>query len=448
MVIGLCLVAGATAWSFAAGQVDSQETTSAVRSSDTWPQFRGPRGDGHSSATELPLTWSENENVVWKTAVPGRGWSSPVLLGDQIWMTTALETLATPEEKKRTLAGNQYEATLALATSVSLRAICVDRRTGKLLHNVELLQSSAPEPIHKFNSYATPTAILEPGRVYCDFGTYGTAGVNSATGELLWRRRLPIEHQVGAGSSPLLVDDLLVLIRDGCDVQYVTALNKRTGETSWKTDRPTIDLDDEFRKGFSTPFLAEHNGRRQMIVPGAQWVVSYEPATGRPIWQANYVKGYSNIARPVFGHGLVYVCTNGPGQQLWAIRVDGLGDITDTHVVWKVKKQMPQKASPLLVGNEIYVVTNNGIVTCLDALTGKKHWSHRIGGNHAASPVHADGRIYVFSEEGKTSVFRPGKQPEPVAENHIQGRLLASPAVAGKAIFLRSDTHLYRIENR
>ena len=298
------------------------------------------------------------------------------------------------------------------------------------------------------NSYATPTPIVEPGRVYCDFGTYNTVCTNSDTGEILWKRRLPVEHQVGPGSSPVLFDDLLVLVRDGCDVQYVIALDKRTGKTIWKTDRPTIDLDNEFKKAFSTPLLVEHNGHRQMIVPGAKWVVSYDPATGKPIWRVNYVKGYSNIVRPVFGHGIVYVCTNGPGRQLWAIRVDGLGDITDTHVVWKVKRQMPNKASPLLVGNQIYAVTDNGIVTCLDALTGQILWTHRIGGNYAASPVYADGHIYVFSEEGKTSVFRPGKQHVALAENHIQGLLVASPAVAGKAIFLRTNTHLYRIEKR
>ena len=363
-------------------------------------------------------------------------------------MTTALETLATPEERKRRLAGNQYEATLELATSVSLRAICIHRQTGKLLHNVELSHVDAPEPIHTLNSYATPTPIVEPGRLYCDFGTYGTVCMNSATGAVLWNRRLPVEHQVGAASSPILCDNLLVLVRDGCDVQYVTALDKRTGETIWKTDRPPIDLDNEFKKAFSTPLLVEHIGRRQMIVPGAKWVVSYDPATGKPIWRVNYVKGYSNIVRPVFGHGMVYVCTNGPGRQLWAIRVDGLGDITDTHVIWKARRQIPNRVSPLLVGNEIYAVTDNGIVTCFDALTGQTRWSQRIGGNYAASPLHADGHIYVFSEEGKTSVFRSGKQPEMLAENHIQGRLVASPAVAGEAIFLRTDTHLYRIEKR
>ena len=303
-----------------------------------WPQFRGPDGNGHSRATGLPLRWSETENIAWKTAVPGRGWSSPVVLGNQIWMTTSVETLATPEEKKQILAGNKYEQNLAIAKTVSLWAVCVDRRTGKRLHNIELFRAEKPEAIHKFNSYATPTPVVEPGRLYCDFGTYGTACIDTAAGRILWKRRLPIEHQVGPGSSPVLHEGLLILVRDGADLQYVTALDKRIGRTVWKTDRPPIDLIDEFKKGFSTPAIIDVGGRWQLIVPGAKWVVSYDPATGVAIWSVNYVKGYSNIPRPIFGHGLVYVSTSGPGQQMWAVRLDGRGDVTETHVAWKLRK--------------------------------------------------------------------------------------------------------------
>jgi len=416
--------------------------------SEDWPQFRGPRGDGRSQAVGLPLVWSETQNVAWKTAVPGRGWSSPVVWGEHLWVTTALETLATPEEKKKILAGNKYEKTLAIAKTVSLWAVCVHRETGKLLHNVRLFQVDEPQAIHKLNSYATPTPVVEPGRVYCDFGTYGTACLDSATGEILWTRRLSVDHQVGPASSPVLYNNLLVVVRDGCDAQYVTALDKRTGKTVWQTDRPAIDLDDEFKKAFSTPLLIEEADRRQLVVPGAKWVVAYDPATGAPVWRVDDVKGYSNIPRPVFGHSLVDVRTDGPGRQLWAIRIDGRGDVTETHVVWKSKKQMPKRTSPLLVGDEIYVVSDNGVVTCLDALTGRSRWVRRIGGNYFASPVYADGRIYFCSEEGKTVVLRPGGKAEKLAENRIDGRLVASPAIAGKAIFLRTDTHLYRIEKR
>jgi outer membrane protein assembly factor BamB len=413
---------------------------------DEWPQFRGPRGDGRSAAVDLPLTWSETENIVWKKAVPGRGWSSPVVVGEYVWLTTALETAATDEEETQRLAGNKYQDTLAVVAAVSLRVLGFHRETGELLHNVELFRIEKPDAIHKLNTYATPTPVAEPGRVYCDFGTFGTACLDSSTGKIIWTCRLPVDHQVGPVSSPILCDDLLVLARDGCDAQYVAALNKQTGETVWKTDRPPIDLNDEFKKAFCSPLLLEADGHCQIVVPGASWVVSYELRTGKPLWQVDYGKAYSNVPTPVFGHGLAYVCTNTPGFQLWAIRVDGRGDVTDTHVAWKTTKQVPKKASPLLAGDEIYTVSDIGVATCLDGRTGANLWTQRIAGNYSASPVYADGRIYFFSEEGKTVVYRSDRTPERLAENHVQGRVVASPAVVGRAIFLRTDTHMYRIE--
>ena len=419
---------------------------SAAVASDDWPQFRGPGGQGHSTAAGLPLTWSETENVAWKVAVPGRGWSSPVVLGNQVWMTTAIETAATPEERKRRLAGDKFEQVLEVAASVVLRAVCVDRTTGELVHDVELFRVDEPEPIHHLNSFASPTPVVAPGRLYCDFGTFGTACLDSATGAILWKRRLPVEHQVGPASSPILCDDLLVLVRDGCDVQYVAGLDKETGRTVWKTDRPPFDLTDEFKKASSTPLVIEAGGRRQMIVPGAQWVVSYDPATGESLWRVDYGKGYSNIPRPVFGHGLAYVCTDGPGLQIWAIRVDGRGDVTETHVAWVVKKHCPKRTSPLLVGDALYVVSDNGVAACFDARSGQSHWQRRIAGDYFASPVYADRRIHFFSDKGKTTVLAPGKEPVILAENYLEGRIVASPAFVGRTIFLRTDTHLYRIE--
>jgi outer membrane protein assembly factor BamB len=416
--------------------------------SDDWPQFRGPSGQGLATASGLPLTWSETENVAWKVPVPGRGWSSPVVLGDQVWMTTAIETASTAEESRQKLSGLKHNEVLAIANRVSLRAICLDRTTGKLLRDVELFRVDRPEAIHQQNSYASPTPFMEPGRVWCEFGTYGTACLDAATGEILWRRRLPLEHECGPASSPVLYKDLLVLVRDGCDQQYIIALDKHTGATAWKTDRPPIQCADEFKKTFSSPLVVQTSAGEQMIVPGAQWVVSYEPATGKPIWQVEYGRGYSNISRPVFGHGMVYVITDFPGQQLWAIRADGRGNVTESHVAWKETRQVAKRSSPLLVGDELYFVSDGGVAACLDARTGKTHWRERISGNYAASPVYADGRIHFFSQEGKTTVFRPGIAPAKLAENHLDGRIVASPAFVGKAIFLRTELHLYRIEKQ
>ena len=414
---------------------------------DDWPQFRGPGGQGHSSAAGLPLRWSETENLAWKVPISGRGFSSPVVLGSQVWMTTALEKAASAEEANKRLEGNRIADRLEVDHSVTLQAVCFSRHTGKLLAEILLFHVEHPDPIQAVNSYASPTPVIEPERLYCDFGTNGTACLDTATGDILWKRRLPLDHQVGPGSSPFLYGDLLVLVRDGCHVQYVTALDKQTGNTVWRTDRPPIDATyPPYRKAFSTPLVIGASGRRQMIVPGAQWVVSYDPATGREIWRANYGSGFSNAPRPVFGHGMVYICTGFASQQLWAIRVDGRGDVTETHVVWKSKRQIPKRSSPLLVGDQLYLISDTGVATCFDARTGETHWCERISGNYSASPTYVDGRIYFFSEEGKATVLRPGPQLTKLAENHLDGRVTASPAVAGRALLLRSDTHLYRIE--
>ena len=435
--------------------------------SDDWPQFRGPGGQGHSRAAGLPLRWSEAENLTWKVAVGGSGWSSPVVLQNQIWITTAVETAATPQQRKQRLAADAAKRAAvpelfggesksefgdwiwSVATSVSLRAVCLQRETGGLLHNVELFHVDQPQAIHSLNSYASPTPVAEPGRVYCDFGAFGTGCLDSATGRILWKRSLVVDHQVGPGSSPILYKDLLILVRDGYDQQYVAALDKQTGKTVWKTDRPLIDTNDgSLKKAFSTALVVETDGLKQLVVPGARWVVAYEPATGKPIWRAHYDRGYSTVPRPVFGHGMVYICTGYNVPQLWAIRAGGHGDVTDTHVVWKAKRQIPKKSSPLLVDGQLYVVSDSGVSTCFDARTGEVHWRKRIRGNYSASPVYADRRIYFFSQEGKATVLRPGTQFVKLAENHVRGRLMAFPAVAGKAIFLRTDTRLYRIEKR
>ena len=424
--------------------------TSTATASDDWPQFRGPDGQGHSEATGVPLNWSDTENVVWKTPIEGCGWSSPVVLGKQVWMTTALPTLATPAEAERQLASLPYPVpSPEVARSITLKAVCVECDTGRLLRSLTLFQFDELLQICSANSYASPTPVAEPGRLYCDFGRMGTACLDTASGDVLWKRRLPVAHQVGPGSSAILHGEKLVLVRDGCDVQYVTALDKKTGETIWKTDRPPIDTDfPYYKKAFSTPLVIEAAGRKQMIVPGAHWLVSYDPDSGEPIWQANTGTGFSNASRPVFGHGMVYVCTGFGQSLLQAVRVDGQGDVSDTHIAWTGKKQVPKKSSPILVGDELYMISDKGIATCLDGRTGETHWSERILSGCSASPVFADGRIYYFGEDGSTVVMQPGKQPKTLAENEVEGRIMASAAITNGAIFLRTDTHLYRIQGK
>ncbi len=421
---------------------------SSTAASADWPQFRGPDGQGRSTATGLPLTWSETKNVTWKVPIEGRGWSSPVVLGNEIWMTTALETLATAEEAERKLAALPFPAPNSdVSRGVVLKAVCVDRKTGRLLQSITLLEFTELLQICAVNSFASPTPVIEPGRLYCDFGTMGTVCLDTGSGKILWKRRLPVEHQVGPGSSPVLHGNLLVLVRDGCDIQYVAALDKNSGETVWKTDRPPIDTDyTPYKKSFSTPLVVGKAGEQQMIVPGSKWIVSYAPDSGRPIWQVDTGESFSNSSRPAFGHGMAFVCTAYGGSYLLAIRTDGRGDVTDTHVKWTGKKQVPKRSSPLLVGDELYIVSDKGVATCLDARTGKVHWAERILGNCSASPVYADGRIYFFGEDGRTAVVRPQKQFALLGQSEIEGPVMASVAIADGAFLLRTGTHLYRIE--
>ena len=405
-----------------------------------WPEFRGPRGDGHAAATAdakprgLPLRWSETENVRWKTAIPHRGWSTPAVLGGQVWLTTA------------TRGGHDFFV------------ICVDAATGQIRLNKKLFHADDPEPLsNNVNCYASPSPALEPGRAYIHFGSYGTACLDAATGEVLWERRdLRCRHYRGPGSSPILFEGLLVLSFDGVDVQYTVALDKASGRTVWKAARSTVwkDLDangqpkreGDFRKAFSTPLVIDAGGKPQMISLGAKAAFSYDPRTGRELWKIHHA-GHSSSVRPVFGNGLAFVTTGLGRTELWAVRVDGKGDVTDTHVAWKTRRDVPRTPSPLLVDGLFYMVSDGGIATCLEAATGKPIWRERLGGSYIASPIYADGRLYFLSVQGKATVLKAGRTYEVLATSRLGSGFMASPAVSGKALFLRTKTHLYRIES-
>jgi outer membrane protein assembly factor BamB len=394
-----------------------------ARGGEDWPQFRGPDGQGHSDSTGVPLAWSETDHVVWKAEIPGQGWSSPVVLGTQVWMTTASEN------------------------GCSLRAICVDRASGRLVHDGEVFHRDHPIEKHATNSYASPTPILDGPRVYVHFGTMGTACLDTKSGQIAWQtQELQWDHQVGPGGSPALFEDLLLFNCDGTDVQYAAALNKHTGAVAWKTNRSgVIDKDPDRKKAFATPLLISNGQRKLAIMTAAEWVYAYDPRTGQEIWNVKH-PGFSVAPRPVFGHGLVYVCTGYMLPELFAIRPDGAGDLSESNVAWKTNKGVPAKPSPLLVGGELYLLSDAGVVTCYDAKTGKQHWRQRLGGDFSASPIAVDGRIYCCAEDGRTIVFAPETKYRELAVNQLSGRFMASPAVAGRSLFLRTDTHLYRIE--
>lgn len=379
-----------------------------------WPEFRGPTGQGRTEERGLPLHWSETQNVRWKVAIPGRGWSSPAIRGTRIWLTTATE------EGK------------------SLRVVCVDRDSGALLLNIEVFRLKSTGPLHAKNSLASPTPVLEGDRVYVHFGANGTACLTQS-GELIWKTRLEYDNgQHGAGGSPVLYDDLLIVSCDGQEMQYVVALEKATGKVRWRKYR-------QGAQAYTTPLIVRLPTGDQLISPGAFRAFAYEPRTGKELWSVGYGDGFSNVPRPIFGHGLVYICTGFHQPALLAIRPDGRGDVTKSHVVWSLKRGVSLTPSPLLVGDELYLVSDNGIASCLDAKTGAVHWQTRLGGNYSASPLYADERIYFLSEEGQAVVIAPGKEFKALATNQLDGQTLASFAVSSGSFFIRSQTHLYRI---
>lgn len=429
--------------------------TSAVgssRAADEWPQFRGPQSNGHADSATLPLSWSETENVSWKTAIPGTGHSSPVISGDQIWVTSAVEVKLSEAEEKARLAAIKNSRGLEIAGSISLRAICVSRKTGKLLHDIELVKVDEPEPIHSLNSYASPTPILEAGRLYCHFGTYGTVAVDTKSGKIIWTNaEHHVDHQNGPGASPALWRNNLIINFDGIDTQYVAAIDKRDGKTLWQTKRSgKMNEKLEFQKAYCTSAIIEDDEHgSQVISPGADWVYSYDPASGKELWKASYgTLGFSTVPLPVFGKGLVFVSTSFIRPRLLAVRYDGTEAKDGSLVEWQMDGQLPQKPSMLLIDDELYFVTDKGIGMCLDARTGAENWKERIEGNYSASPLFANGRIYLFSQDGKTVVINASKEFEKVAESTLDGGFMSSPAVAGDALFVRTDTHLYRIEEK
>jgi len=391
-----------------------------------WPQFRGPRGAGHAAAADLPIRWSETENVRWKTPIHGKGWSSPVIWGNQIWLTTA-----TPE-------GHE------------MFAVCVDSASGKIVHDLKVFEVAMPAFCHPFNSYASPTPVIEAGRVYVHFGCYGTACLDTATGKVLWTRQdLPCDHFRGPGSSPILYEDLLIVAFDGYDQQYVVALDKATGKTVWKKDR---DIDygttnGDLKKAYATAAVVEVHGKAQVICPSAGATIAYEPRTGQEIWRVQH-GGMNVAAPPQTWNGKVILCTGDGGLRLLAMRPDGLGNVTATHIDWTYKKTVvPSRCSPLVIGDLLYLVgEKEGVVSCLEAKTGQQVWQHRLSDKFSTAPLYAGGHIYFCSEEGAIYVMTPGRTGKVAAVNKLEDGFMASPAVADGALFLRTKTHLYRIQ--
>ena len=397
-----------------------------IEANEQWSQFRGHYGNGIIKSTSAPINWSENTNIDWSTPIHDRGWSSPVIWNDQIWMTTATKD------------GNK------------MYAICVNKLSGKIEHDIHVFDVKSPQAITNENTYASPTPVVEEGRVYVHFGTYGTACISTKDGQILWKRRdLNCDHEIGAGpaSSPFIYNNFLIFNVDGRDVQYVIALNKETGETAWKTNR-SVDFSDvqvNQRKAYGTPFIIPRGNTNQMVSIGAKGVYSYDPENGKELWKAEH-RGWSIAPRPVYGEGLVFTMIDRDRPEMWAINPNGSGDITETHIEWKETKRMPPRASPIIIKGLLFVVDRNGYISCIEAKTGKSIWQKRMKGRFSASPILANNLIYFFNEDTVCTIIKPTRELEIVAENKLsEDKLMATPAFDENSIYIRTEKKLTRI---
>ena len=397
---------------------------SGLQAADSWPQFRGPAGTGIAQKADPVVKWNGTERIKWELGIRGKGWSSPVIWGDQLWVTTA------------SVDGKQ------------MWAICVNRQTGKKIHDILVFENERPRFCHPTNSYASCTPVIEEGRVYLHFGSYGTACVDTGTGKVLWTRRdLPCNHWRAPGSSPILAGNSLVVAYDGYDLQYVVAFDKQSGKTLWKQDR-NIDYgtdNGDRKKAYSTARFIEHGGRKQVVSPSATDTVSYDPQSGKELWRVHH-GGMNAAPVPQFGHGLVYIVGGSGPFSMVAVRPDGSGDITETHVEWNLGKSVPNRPSPLLIDDHLFMVNDAGIVTCLEAKTAQTVWQKRIKGEYRASPIYAAGRIYFSSMKGDVTVIAAGSEFKLLGESKLGPGFQASPAAVGKSLYLRSLTSLYCLE--
>lgn len=404
-----------------------------------WPTKTGPfrNGNAHPAHSKgVPVTWNEatGENIAWKIKLEGAGHSTPVIGDGRIWLTSAT-----------TDGSEQF-------------VYCIDASGGNVLHHKLLFENSDPEPLgNAINTYASPTCVLDGDAVYVHFGTYGTARLDAATADVVWQRRdIRVRHFRGPGSSPVLVDGLLILSFDGIDKQFLTALDADTGKTVWTTHRSTDfnDLDEDgqpiregdLRKAYSTPAIMEVAGRKQVISVGSRAAFGYDLRTGEEIWTIEH-DDYNAGTRPIPYGETVVINTGSRNANLLRLRLDSTtrGNVTRSHELWNRPTGNSELPFPVLCEDRIYFVTDNGVATCVDAATGKEIWKKRIGGDYTASPIIANDLVYFFNDKGKGTVVRASDDYEVVAVNHLNEGMRASPAIAYGALYLRTFGHLYKI---
>ncbi len=414
-------------------------------SAEDWPEWRGEGGQGISTAKGLPETWSETSGVIWKAELPGRGHSTPLLVGDQLWLTTAIEKAATPDQVKAKLTTNTGDQPLTVLDSVSLRVLCVDKANGKVLHDIEVLNIKDPQWAHQLNSYASPTSIIEGGHLYAHFGSFGTVCLDTTTQKVLWKNEeLHVMHENGPGSTPVLWRNMLIAHFDGSDQQFIAAFDKATGKLAWKTARSgKMDPRPQQRKAYGTPLVITMNGQPTVVSPAADWVYGYEPATGKELWKLPYGElGFSMSVRPVADAERIYFSTSFGKSQVIALKYAGL---KTPEIAWRNNKNAPKMCSPVLANDLLFYIDDGGIVSCLDPKTGEAHYRERLGGKFSASPIVADNKIYFPSREGVVTVISATKEFKILSQNTLEGSLMASPIAVDGTLYLRTDKALYRI---
>ncbi len=410
-----------------------------------WPEWRGVSGQGVSSAKELPAEWSETKGIKWKAALPGRGWSTPVVEGDQIWVTTAIENAASAEQAEKRLKENTGDQPVTVLESVSLRAICVSLESGEVLQDVELLNVKEPQWVHQLNSYASPSPIVKEGRLYAHFGSFGSACLDTRSGSVLWRNEeLHVRHENGPGSTPVLWKDRLIVHFDGSDVQFIAALSTETGKVLWRSERSgEMDPRPQQKKAYGTPLLVETASGPVVVSGAADWVYGYAPDSGKELWKVPYGElGFSMSVRPVADAERIYISTSFGKSQVIALKYSGL---TKPEVLWRNNKNAPKMCSPVLAGGLLYYVDDGGILSCVDALTGEAVYRERLSGKFSASLLLADERLWICSREGVTFVVAPGREFKLLAQNSLEGQIMASPIALDGALLIRTDKALYRL---
>ena len=407
--------------------VANDGTDAQLNKPKSWKLFRGGEHNGFVGDSDFPSKWGEKENLSWKVAIHGRGWSSPVIDGRQVWLTTATED------------------------GSKMSVLCLDAMNGKVLFDEVVFENDKVQPdFHVTNSYASSTPVLDSECVYVHFGAYGTACIDRSSFAKVWERRdLPCNHYRGAGSSPILFEDLLIFHMDGFDFQYAIALNKKTGETAWKQDR-SIDYgsdNGDFYKAFSTPLLINVGGQPQLISPASKATLALDPRSGEELWRVRYAE-HSTTVRPVFDGERIYLSTGFSKAKMMAVTVDGKGDVTDTHTSWVLARGVGSKPSPVLAGGFLFDVTDDGILSRIDCNTGKAVWKKRLGGKFSASLIASNKKLLAFDHNGKGYSFTVEKTPQLIAQNELDSGCNASPAVVGDALFVRTTDALYRFDSK